>query len=186
MIWIYINTNTKIKYITTTTNFYQVYFLNIYFQLGYGSSSPALSHRERFPTFFRTHPSATLHNPTRVKLCQKFGWKRIATIQETQELFTSVSSYLISIVVYNYTWYWPVIVLTCGAIILESSFTMPQMIFLGMSQWQSSLILNNYILYRYGHRHCRVIKCDFKLATKVFIYALVSFTIVWYIPTYSR
>ncbi|CAC5406902.1 GABBR [Mytilus coruscus] len=61
----------------------------IYFQLGYGSSSPALSHRERFPTFFRTHPSATLHNPTRVKLCQKFGWKRIATIQETQELFTS-------------------------------------------------------------------------------------------------
>lgn len=103
MIWIY--TNTKIKNITTTTNFYQVYFLNVYFQLGYGSSSPALSHRERFPTFFRTHPSATLHNPTRVKLCQKFGWKRIATIQETQELFTSVSSYLISIVVYNYTWY---------------------------------------------------------------------------------
>ena len=60
------------------------------FQLSYGSSSPALSNRRRFPTFFRTHPSATLHNPTRVKLFQKFMWTRIATIQETREVFTSV------------------------------------------------------------------------------------------------
>jgi hypothetical protein len=59
-------------------------------QLSYGSSSPALSNRDRFPTFFRTHPSATLHNPTRVKLFKQFGWNRIATIQETQEVFTSV------------------------------------------------------------------------------------------------
>ncbi|XP_046543396.1 gamma-aminobutyric acid type B receptor subunit 1-like [Haliotis rubra] len=57
--------------------------------LGYGSSSPALSNRERFPTFFRTHPSATLHNPTRVKVFQKFGWTRIATIQQTEEVFSS-------------------------------------------------------------------------------------------------
>ncbi|KAK3579689.1 hypothetical protein CHS0354_025674, partial [Potamilus streckersoni] len=57
--------------------------------LAYGSSSPALSNRARFPTFFRTHPSATLHNPTRVRIFEKFSWKRIATIQETQEVFTS-------------------------------------------------------------------------------------------------
>ncbi|XP_013406570.1 gamma-aminobutyric acid type B receptor subunit 1-like [Lingula anatina] len=57
--------------------------------LAYGSSSPALSNRERFPTFFRTHPSATLHNPTRVKLFQKWGWTRIATIQQTEEVFTT-------------------------------------------------------------------------------------------------
>ncbi|XP_052790371.1 gamma-aminobutyric acid type B receptor subunit 1-like [Mya arenaria] len=57
--------------------------------LAYGSSSPALSNRDRFPTFFRTHPSATLHNPTRVKIFERFKWKRIATIQETQEVFTS-------------------------------------------------------------------------------------------------
>lgn len=61
-------------------------------QLAYGSSSPALSNRERFPTFFRTHPSATLHNPTRVRIFNMFQWKRIATIQETQEVFTSVST----------------------------------------------------------------------------------------------
>lgn len=60
-------------------------------QLSYGSSSPALSNRQRFPTFFRTHPSATLHNPTRVKLFEKWGWKKIATIQQTTEVFTSVS-----------------------------------------------------------------------------------------------
>ncbi|KAH0630356.1 hypothetical protein JD844_013308, partial [Phrynosoma platyrhinos] len=53
--------------------------------LSYGSSSPALSNRQRFPTFFRTHPSATLHNPTRVQLFKKWGWKKIATIQQTTE-----------------------------------------------------------------------------------------------------
>ncbi|KAM6935119.1 gamma-aminobutyric acid type B receptor subunit 1 [Lycodopsis pacificus] len=57
--------------------------------LSYGSSSPALSNRQRFPTFFRTHPSATLHNPTRVRLFQKWKWTRIATIQQTTEVFTS-------------------------------------------------------------------------------------------------
>uniref|UniRef100_A0A8C4ND84 Gamma-aminobutyric acid (GABA) B receptor, 1b n=1 Tax=Eptatretus burgeri TaxID=7764 RepID=A0A8C4ND84_EPTBU len=58
-------------------------------KLSYGSSSPALSNRGRFPTFFRTHPSATLHNPTRVRLFRKWGWTRIATIQQTAEVFTS-------------------------------------------------------------------------------------------------
>lgn len=63
-----------------------------FFQLSYGSSSPALSNRQRFPTFFRTHPSATLHNPTRVQLFKKWGWTKIATIQQTTEVFTSVWS----------------------------------------------------------------------------------------------
>ncbi|XP_042202554.1 gamma-aminobutyric acid type B receptor subunit 1-like [Callorhinchus milii] len=57
--------------------------------LSYGSSSPALSNRQRFPTFFRTHPSATLHNPTRVQLFKRWGWTKIATIQQTTEVFTS-------------------------------------------------------------------------------------------------
>lgn len=33
--------------------------------LSYGASSPALSSRSRFPTLFRTHPSANMQNPTR-------------------------------------------------------------------------------------------------------------------------
>jgi len=55
--------------------------------VGYGSSSPALSDRSRFPTFFRTHPSATIHNPTRIKLFEKYSWSRVAIILETEEVF---------------------------------------------------------------------------------------------------
>ncbi|CAG2173012.1 unnamed protein product, partial [Oppiella nova] len=57
--------------------------------VGYGSSSPALSNRHRFPTFFRTHPSATIHNPTRVKLFKKFRWSRISIILEAEEVFVT-------------------------------------------------------------------------------------------------
>merc|ERR1719323_2180073 len=39
----------------------------------YGASSPALSNRQRFPTLFRTHPSATVHNPTRIRVFQMFN-----------------------------------------------------------------------------------------------------------------
>ena len=58
-------------------------------QLCYGASSPALSDRGRFPTLFRTHPSAVIHNPTRVKLMEKFGWSRIAILQQAEEVFIS-------------------------------------------------------------------------------------------------
>ncbi|XP_068233244.1 gamma-aminobutyric acid type B receptor subunit 1 isoform X1 [Palaemon carinicauda] len=57
--------------------------------LSYGSSSPALADRKRFPTFFRTHPSATVHNPTRIKVMQKYGWSRVAIIQQAEEVFIS-------------------------------------------------------------------------------------------------
>ena len=53
----------------------------------YGASSPALSNRERFPTLFRTHPSATVHNPTRVKVFKRFKWSKISVIQEAEEVF---------------------------------------------------------------------------------------------------
>jgi len=55
----------------------------------YGASSPALSNRDRFPTLFRTHPSATVHNPTRVKVFKKYGWHRISVIQEAEEVFVT-------------------------------------------------------------------------------------------------
>ncbi|XP_054273183.1 gamma-aminobutyric acid type B receptor subunit 1 isoform X2 [Macrosteles quadrilineatus] len=57
--------------------------------LCYGASSPALSDRNRFPTLFRTHPSATVHNPTRIKLMEKFGWSRVAILQQAEEVFIS-------------------------------------------------------------------------------------------------
>ncbi|XP_035709332.1 gamma-aminobutyric acid type B receptor subunit 1 [Folsomia candida] len=57
--------------------------------LCYGASSPALSDRNRFKTLFRTHPSATVHNPTRIKLMKKFGWSRVAILQQAEEVFIS-------------------------------------------------------------------------------------------------
>ncbi|KAL5289009.1 GABBR1 family protein [Megaselia abdita] len=57
--------------------------------LCYGASSPALSDRSRFPTLFRTHPSATVHNPTRIKLMKKFGWSKVAILQQAEEVFIS-------------------------------------------------------------------------------------------------
>ncbi|KAI8518235.1 Gamma-aminobutyric acid type B receptor subunit 1 [Branchiostoma belcheri] len=57
--------------------------------LAYGSSSPALSDRKRFRTFFRTHPSAVLHNQARIRMFQYYRWSKISIIQETQEVFTS-------------------------------------------------------------------------------------------------
>lgn len=64
---------------------------NFALQLCYGASSPALSDRNRFPTLFRTHPSATVHNPTRIKLMKKFEWTRVAILQQAEEVFISVS-----------------------------------------------------------------------------------------------
>lgn len=62
--------------------------------LSYGSSSPALSDRVRFRTFFRTHPPATLHNPTRIKFFDLFGWKRIAILIQTEEVWQSTAEHL--------------------------------------------------------------------------------------------
>nr|CAB3247966.1 gamma-aminobutyric acid type B receptor subunit 1 [Phallusia mammillata] len=59
--------------------------------IAYGASSPALSNRSRFPTFFRTHPSANLHNPIRIRLFQQFGWRRIAIISEEAEVFSTTA-----------------------------------------------------------------------------------------------
>ena len=71
-----------------------IYYFTL--QLCYGASSPALSDRNRFPTLFRTHPSATVHNPTRIKLLQKFGWSRVALLQQAEEVFISVRTNICS------------------------------------------------------------------------------------------
>ncbi|XP_040570916.2 LOW QUALITY PROTEIN: gamma-aminobutyric acid type B receptor subunit 1-like [Lepeophtheirus salmonis] len=55
----------------------------------YGASSPALSNRMRFPTLYRTHPSATVNNPTRIRIFQKYGWSKIAILQEAEEVFST-------------------------------------------------------------------------------------------------
>ncbi|CAJ0953804.1 unnamed protein product, partial [Mesorhabditis belari] len=59
--------------------------------LAYGASSPALSNRERFPTLFRTHPSATIQNPTRMRLFEKWKWKKVTILSSVEEVFVSTA-----------------------------------------------------------------------------------------------
>ena len=57
-------------------------------------------YRARFPTLFRTHPSATVHNPTRVRMFKMFGWSKIAVLQESEEVFSTVSKLFCSSINY--------------------------------------------------------------------------------------
>ncbi|CAJ0585402.1 unnamed protein product, partial [Mesorhabditis spiculigera] len=59
--------------------------------LSYGGSSPALSNRERFPKLFRTHPSAIIQNPTRIRLFEKFNWKKVSILSSVEEVFVSTA-----------------------------------------------------------------------------------------------
>ena len=71
------------------TLFYMYSFHDMPYQMAYGSSSPALSNRQRFPTFFRTHPSASIQNPSRLKLIRRWQWKTVALLWQLEEVFTS-------------------------------------------------------------------------------------------------
>ena len=59
-------------------------------QLSYGASSPSLSSTEMFPNFFRTIPSEVQSNSARFALMKKFNWERVATLHETQTIFSQV------------------------------------------------------------------------------------------------
>ena len=51
-------------------------------------------YRKRFPTLFRTHPSATVHNPTRIRVFQQFKWSKIAVLQAAEEVFSTVRAFI--------------------------------------------------------------------------------------------
>ncbi len=65
--------------------------LSYYIHLSRSFYIHTFSFRQRFPTLYRTHPSATVHNPTRVRVMQKYGWTRISVLQAAEEVFTTVS-----------------------------------------------------------------------------------------------
>jgi hypothetical protein len=44
--------------------------------------------------FFRTHPPTTLHNPKGIKFFDLFGWKRIAILIQTEEVWQSTAEHL--------------------------------------------------------------------------------------------
>ncbi|XP_053374067.1 gamma-aminobutyric acid type B receptor subunit 1-like [Mercenaria mercenaria] len=57
-------------------------------QLSYGSPSPILSNRNRFPYFFRIGTPDQKMNLARIALIREFGWKKVATIHQALEFFS--------------------------------------------------------------------------------------------------
>ncbi len=58
-----------------------------------------------FPKFFRTLPSETQANSARIAVMNKYGWTKVATLHETEAIFTSVrATYLVMVNVCIYTW----------------------------------------------------------------------------------
>lgn len=56
------------------------------------SVSPALSDKAKFPLFARVTAPDTQTNPVRLLLLQTFGWRRVATIHQSYDLFAAVST----------------------------------------------------------------------------------------------
>ena len=59
-------------------------------QLSYSSASPALSDKTKFRRFFRVFPPESSFNPAKFDLLAKFGWRRVATINSAEEIFSRV------------------------------------------------------------------------------------------------
>ena len=73
------------------THFHTHAHMPVHMQISYGSSSPTLSDRDMFPTFFRTIPSETQSNSARFALMKRYNWTKVATLHETRNVFTLVS-----------------------------------------------------------------------------------------------
>ncbi|PVD28713.1 hypothetical protein C0Q70_11307 [Pomacea canaliculata] len=67
-------------------------------QVSYLSVSPALSDKAKFPLFARVTAPDTQTNPVRLLLLQTFGWRRVATIHQSYDLFAAGSPLLSGIV----------------------------------------------------------------------------------------
>ncbi|XP_066286143.1 gamma-aminobutyric acid type B receptor subunit 2-like [Branchiostoma lanceolatum] len=56
--------------------------------VSYASTSPALSDRKLFPTFFRTEAPDSSHNAARRAFIQYFDWQNVAVLYQDQEMFS--------------------------------------------------------------------------------------------------
>ena len=65
-------------------------------QVSFAATSPALSNREEYPTFYRLVAADSSHNAARKTFIQHFGWNTVATIHQDSEIFSLV--YFISFI----------------------------------------------------------------------------------------
>lgn len=57
------------------------------FQVSFGSKSPVLSDRKKFPLFFRTVTPDSSHNAARISFIKHFGWEAVATFSQSENAF---------------------------------------------------------------------------------------------------
>ena len=60
-------------------------------QVSFASTSPALSEREKYKTFFRLAPADSSKNIPRTMFIRHFSWDTVATLYESNDDFSLVS-----------------------------------------------------------------------------------------------
>ena len=66
------------------------FVLFFFSQIGYSTSSPLFSDKEKFPLYFRTSTSETMENPSRVALLKQFNWKKVALLVQNLDIYVLV------------------------------------------------------------------------------------------------
>lgn len=64
--------------------------------MSYGSTSPALSDRSKFPLFFRTIAPESTRNAARVAFVNHFGWRTVTTFTQSENYFLLPANRLIA------------------------------------------------------------------------------------------
>ena len=77
----------------TTKALFKFYFP----QIGFSNSSPLLSSKAVFPLYFRTNPSEKFSNLGRIAILRRFSWKKVAILQQNNDVFTGISNSLVDL-----------------------------------------------------------------------------------------
>lgn len=73
-----------------------IHYWNIV-QIGFSNSSPLLSSKDVFPLYFRINPSETFSNLGRIAILRRFNWKKVAILQQNNDVFTGISNSLVDL-----------------------------------------------------------------------------------------
>ena len=76
---------------------FSIFFSLFFFQIGFSGSSPLLSSKSLYPLYFRTNPSETFANLGRIAILRRFNWKRVAILQQNNDVFTGISNSLVEL-----------------------------------------------------------------------------------------
>ncbi|XP_068698706.1 gamma-aminobutyric acid type B receptor subunit 2-like isoform X2 [Montipora foliosa] len=64
-------------------------------QIGFSTSSPLFSNKEKFPLYFRTSTPETMENPCRLALLKHFKWNKVALIIQNLDIYVLTREELI-------------------------------------------------------------------------------------------